>query len=367
MKMGFRWFGERDDSVTLQQIRQIPGVTDVVGALHDLPAGEEWPAERVVALRDQIEAAGLAMRVVESVNVHDDIKIGAPGRDLYIDRYRETVRRLGAIGVEVICYNFMPIFDWLRTELAHRLPDGSFTMAYDHAIASGIDPDTLLVQMAAGSNGFSLPGWEPERLVDLRTLFDRYAGIDGDGLRANLRYFLEGVVDVCEEAGVTMAIHPDDPPHPMFGLPRVVSTAEDLQAVLDMVDHPRNGLTLCTGSLAANPANDVVAIVRRFTPTGRVPFAHLRNIRWTGSGQFHESAHLSREGSLDMVEIVTAFHESGFDGYVRPDHGRMIWGETGRPGYGLYDRALGAMYLQGIWEAVEQSSPTRAPAHGRSR
>lgn len=352
MRMGFRWFGADDDSVTLAQIRQIPGVTDVVGGLHDLPAGEVWPIERVAALRDEVVAAGLRLRVIESVNVHDDIKSGARERDRYIDAYRRTIAHLGAVGVEVICYNFMPIFDWLRTDLWFELPDGSLTMAYDHAIAAAIEPDELLTQMGAGSNGFSLPGWEPERLGDLRALFERYAAIDADALRANLRYFLEGIVDACEEAGVSMALHPDDPPHALFGLPRVVSTGEDLRAVLDMVDSPRNGLTLCTGSLGASPSNDVVDIVRRLVPTGRVPFAHLRNIRWTGEGTFYESAHLSSEGSLDMAAIVTAFVDAGFDGYVRPDHGRMIWGERGRPGYGLHDRALGAMYLQGLWEAI---------------
>lgn len=356
MKMSFRWFGPTDDPIPLAHIRQVPGVENVVGALFDVPVGEVWPTAKIATLKAQVEGAGLALEVIESVNVHDAIKIGAPDRDRYIDAYRATIRNLAQFGIKVVCYNFMPIFDWLRTELSLRLPDGSFAMAYDRALAARVEPGELLDRMASGAGGVMLPGWEPDRLADLERLFRDYEGVDDAALRANLRYFLEGVVPVCEEVGVTMAIHPDDPPHSLFGLPRVVKDVDDLAAILEMVDSPRNALTLCTGSLGENPDNDVVAMIRRFVQLDRVPFAHVRNIKWLGDGSFHESAHLSRTGSLDLYEIVRALYESGFDGYVRPDHGRMIWGEVGRPGYGLYDRALGVAYLNGLWEAVGKAA-----------
>lgn len=355
MRMSFRWFGTKDDPVTLQQIRQIPGVDTVVGALYDVPVGEVWPEDEIVDLKAQIEAAGLRFDVVESVNVHDDIKIGLPSRDRYIENYCTTIERLGRAGVSVICYNFMPVFDWLRTELARPLPDGSTAMAFDATAVEGLSPDQLVTSVREGSNGLQMPGWEPERLAGLQELFHSYEGVGTARLRANLRYFLEGVVPACEKAGITMAIHPDDPPRSLFGLPRVVKNRDDLKAIVDMVDSPSNGLTLCTGSLGENPDNDVPEIIREFVGLGRVAFAHVRNIRHLGAGSFQESAHLSRMGSLDLYRIVQALHDSGFDGYIRPDHGRMIWGETGRPGYGLYDRALGIAYIEGLWEAVDKS------------
>ncbi|MBO3662766.1 mannonate dehydratase [Microbacterium stercoris] len=356
MRMSFRWFGPQDDPVSLEYIRQIPGVRDVVGALYDVPVGEVWPVDKIAALKKQVHDAGLTLEIIESVNIHDDIKIGLPSRDRYIDNYRQTLRNLAEVDVSVICYNFMPVFDWLRTDLWYELPDGSKTMQYDRSISESITPESLLAQYSAEGSRFTLPGWEPERLADLKTLFAKYDGVDADVLRQNLKYFLEGIMPVCEEVGISMAIHPDDPPHPLFGLPRVVSNRDDLRWIVDAVDSPSNGLTLCTGSLGANPANNVVDIVREFAGEGRVPFAHIRNIRWQDEGRFYESAHLSEEGSLDLFDIVRTFHESGFDGFIRPDHGRMIWGETGRAGYGLFDRALGASYLNGLWEAVDKGS-----------
>jgi mannonate dehydratase len=357
MKMSFRWFGEKDDVVPLRYIRQIPGVQTVVGALYDVPVGEVWPENKIATLKKQVSDAGLNLDVIESVNVHDDIKMGATTRDLYIDNYRETIRRLAGVGVKVICYNFMPVFDWLRTDLARRLEDGSTTLHYERAKVATITPEQMLADMETSSNGFSMPGWEPDRLSSLRELFAKYDGLDDAGLADNLKYFLEGVVPVAEEHGIAMAIHPDDPPYKIFGLPRVVNSFDDLSAIVKMVDSPSNGLTVCTGSLGANPENDVEAIMKHFVKLGRVPFAHLRNIRFEGNdGDFSESAHLSSAGALDMYEIVKVMHDAGFDGYVRPDHGRMIWDEIGRPGYGLYDRALGATYLNGLFEAVEKGS-----------
>ena len=356
MQMTFRWFGERDDNVTLAQIRQIPNVEGVVGALYDVPAGEVWPKEKIVSLKSQIETAGMSLEVVESVNIHDDIKIGLPSRDKYIESYRETIENLAGFGVRVICYNFMPVFDWVRTELARVLPDGSTTMAFDQVKADQISPQDMVDLLKSDSNGFVIPGWEPERMRGLKELFEKYEGIDEQELSDNLRYFLEQIIPVCEKFDIKMALHPDDPPRRIFGLPRIVKNFADLNDVIGMVDSPYNALTLCTGSLAENPENDVPALIRYFAGRGRVPFAHVRNIKVLGSNNFQESAHLSKMGSLDMYEIMKVFHDVGFDGYMRPDHGRMIWGEVGRPGYGLYDRAIGVSYLNGLWEAIDKGS-----------
>lgn len=352
MKMTFRWFGAADDTVTLQQIRQVPGVMGVVGALYDVPVGEPWPEASVKALVAQVKAAGLELEVVESVNVHEDIKLGRPGRDRAIEHYLQTLRLLGRFGVRVVCYNFMPVFDWFRTDLAYRLPDGSTALYLDIAEAKSLTAEEVVKRISAHSGGFKLPGWEPERLASLQSLFRAYQGVTADDLRENLRYFLNAVVPVCEEVGMRMALHPDDPPWDIFGLPRIVKDQDSIDRVLALHPSPTHGLTFCSGSLGALRTNDLPTLARRWA--GRIPFAHLRNIRFLPSGNFHESAHLSSEGSLDMFQIVRALVETGFDGYVRPDHGRMIWDEKARPGYGLYDRALGCSYLAGLFEAVEK-------------
>ena len=355
MRMGFRWFGREDDTIPLGYIRQIPGVRHVVGTLMDVPVGEVWPRERIAALKAEIEAAGLALEVIESVNIHDAIKIGLPDRDRCIENYIETIVRLSEAGVKVICYNFMPVFDWVRTDLRYPLPDGSFTMAYRAAMVEGSVED-VLERMNASSGGYRLPGWEAERLADVRALLSAYAEVDEQRLADNFRYFIQAIMPACEQYDVRMAVHPDDPPWSLFGLPRVVSNAADLRRIEGFHESPYNGFTLCTGSLAANPDNDVPAIVREFAGRGKVPFVHLRNLRHTAPGEFHESAHLTSEGSLDMFEIVKALHDTGFQGYARPDHGRDIWGERGRPGYGLHDRAIGINYLLGLWEAITKLS-----------
>jgi len=363
MKMTFRWFGEKDDHIPLSYIKQIPGVSGIAGALFDIPVGFVWPPDRIAALRKTINDSGLELEVIESVNIHEDIKLGLPSRDEYIDRYCETLRNLGEAGIKVVCYNFMPVFDWFRTDLAKVLPDGSNALYYDAFEAGQLTPAGIVARFAEGAKGISLPGWEPERLARLAWLFESYAGFTEDDLFANLGYFLKAVVPVCEEAGIRMAIHPDDPPWPIFGLPRIVTSQKNLRRILSLVDSPANSLTLCSGSLGSNPANDIPAIVREFSGQGRVAFAHIRNIRFTGGGSFTESAHQSSEGSLDLYEIIRAFHETGFDGYIRPDHGRMIWDEKGRPGYGLYDRAIGISYINGIWEALDRQKTNTHRSH----
>ncbi|WP_437978916.1 mannonate dehydratase [Sorangium sp. So ce295] len=357
MKMTFRWYGE-NDPVKLEYIRQIPGIYGIVSAICDVPVGEVWPVERLQALRARVEGVGLRFEVVESVPVHEDIKLGKPTRERLIDNFCQNIRNCAAAGVKVICYNFMPVFDWTRTEMARELPDGSLTLAFDAAAVAGIDPE----------QGISLPGWDASyKPEQLRAVLDEYKNVGEGALWEHLEHFLRRVIPVAEEVGVRMAMHPDDPPRPIFGLPRIVKNRDDLMRLVKTVDSPANGITLCSGSLGADLCNNIVSLVREFGGMGRIPFGHLRNVAVQENGTFFESSHLSCEGSLDMAAIVKAYHDVGFDGYVRPDHGRMIWGETGKPGYGLYDRALGLVYLNGLWEATCKLSPgpaAKAPTAG---
>ncbi|MCL2567213.1 MAG: mannonate dehydratase [Alphaproteobacteria bacterium] len=354
MKMTMRWYGKDFDSIPLEYIKQIPNMSGIVGTLFDVPAGELWSKEKIKELKDTINAAGLELEVIESVNIHEDIKLGLPSRDKYIENYKQTIKNLAEFGIKVICYNFMPVFDWMKTEMAYKLPDGSTTMAFFKA---GVDktPEEVAKEVLEKNQGTILPGWEPERLAHVSSLIKQYQGVSEENLRENLKYFLQQVIPVCSSVDVKMAIHPDDPPYSIFGLPRIVKNHQDLDFICSAVDSKYNGITLCTGSIGEDPANDVVAIVAEFTKRDRIHFTHLRNIKFVGDGKdCYESAHFSPCGSLDMFKIVEALYDNGFSGYIRPDHGRMIWGETGRYGYGLYDRALGSMYLTGLWEALEK-------------
>lgn len=345
MKITFRWYGEKDP-VTLEKIRQIPVMSGVVSAIYDVPVGEVWPEDRIATLKNQINNAGLEFEVVESVPVHEKIKLGTRDCERLIENYAENIRRLGRAGVKVICYNFMPVFDWLRSDLEHKLSDGSHALAYDNETVLSLNP---------AESELSLPGWdESYTRVELRGLLEEYRQVDEERLWLNLERFLARVIPVAEKAGIKMAIHPDDPPWGIFGLPRIITNEENLNRFLHLYDSPANGLTFCTGSLGADAGNDLPAMIRRFGGEGRIHFAHLRNIRVIGEKRFEECAHPTACGSLDMYEIVKSLYESGFAGYVRPDHGRMIWGEQGRYGYGLHDRALGATYLLGLWEAIRR-------------
>lgn len=340
MKLSFRWYGPHDP-VTLKQIAQIPGMHSIVSAVYDTPAGDVWPRESIRAIADAAAAHRLVFDVVESVPVHEEIKLGSSQAPDLIDVYCENLRRLGEAGIRCVCYNFMPVFDWLRSDLARQAPDGSNSLAYDEAAVLAMNP-------AAG--GLSLPGWDESYTPDgLRVLLARYEAVGEEQLWRNLHTFLEAVIPAAAGAGIKMAIHPDDPPWGIFGLPRIIKNQDSLDKFLKLVDCPENGLTFCTGSLGADPDNDLPAMIRRYE--GRIHFVHLRNIQRTGHRCFHEVGHLSSCGSLDMAAIVRALRQTGFDGYIRPDHGRMIWGEHGKPGYGLFDRALGAAYINGLWEA----------------
>jgi mannonate dehydratase len=353
--MTLRWFGLDMDPIPLQYIKQIPGVTGVVSSLMDIPAGETWPMERIAKLKNEAAAAGLEMEAIESVNVHEDIKLGLPSRDRYIENYIDTLRNLGKAGVKLVCYNFMPVFDWTRSDLAKELPDGSTALAYDEEIIGKIkNPQEFAEQIQKSSAGFEMPGWEPERMAELKKLFSQYEGIGRKELTANLKYFLEAIIPIAAEMDIKMAIHPDDPPWDIFGLPRIATSKEDFDAIIGLVDNPYNGITLCSGSLGSNPKNDIPSIVRYFGEKKRIHFAHIRNLKIHRHGVFNETSHFSSDGSFDMYEIMKAYYDTGFTGYARPDHGRMIWGEKGRAGYGLYDRALGVTYLNGLWEALRK-------------
>ena len=320
--------------------------------MHNLPAGEAWELDDIMKMKSEIEKAGLTMECIESVNVHEDIKIGLPTRDKYIENYKTSIRNLAKAGVKVICYNFMPVFDWTRTDLAMDMGDGATCLSYDGVQIEGKSPEQMFKDIDDNSNGYAMPGWETERMPEIKELFEKYKGVTSDDLWNNLKYFLDAIMPVCEECDVKMAIHPDDPPWDIFGLPRIIKDRESLKKLLELVPSKYNGLTFCTGSLGASSKNDLPAMIREFGD--RIYFAHLRNVNVVDN-HFNETAHESNTGSLDMYEIVKALQDVGFDGYIRPDHGRMIWGEVARPGYGLYDRALGVAYLNGLWEAVKKS------------
>ncbi|WP_208586629.1 mannonate dehydratase [Gracilibacillus suaedae] len=350
MRMVFRWFGEGNDSVTLSQIKQIPGVEGIVWALHDIPPGEIWPQDRIYEVKQQVDRYGLHLDVVESVNIHESIKLGRADRDRYITNYIETIKNLAAVNVKVICYNFMPVFDWVRTDLFGSLPDQSTALFYEKAKVTDMDPLELVEKIAANPD-YTMPGWEPERLETLKDLFAAYRHVTEDDLIDHLRYFLQKVIPVCEEYDIKLAIHPDDPPWEIFGLPRIVTTQERLRNIMRLVPSEYNGITLCSGALGVRRDNDIVSMIHEFQD--RIHFAHIRNVKLFDNGNFIETSHRTNDGSIGIDEIVRAYHDINFTGYTRPDHGRHIWDEQCRPGYGLYDRALGIMYLWGLWDAYQ--------------
>lgn len=354
MEMTFRWYGTEFDTVKLKQIRQIPGVTGVITTLYDTAPGEVWSRERIHALKSEVEAAGLKLSGIESVNIHDAIKIGAPEREQYIANYIETLQNLGKEDIHLVCYNFMPVFDWTRTELARVRPDGSTVMAYTQEAVDALDPEKMFESIAQDTNGTVMPGWEPERMANVKQLFELYKDIDDEKLFENLKYFLEKIMPVCDEYDINMAIHPDDPAWSVFGLPRIIINKENILRMMKMVDNPHNGVTFCSGSYGTNLENDLPDMIRSLK--GRIHFAHVRNLKFISPTNFEEASHLSSDGTFDMYEIMKALYDIGFTGPIRPDHGRMIWDEVAMPGYGLYDRALGATYLNGLWEAIDKTA-----------
>lgn len=350
MKITFRWYG-LDDPIALQYIRQIPAVSGIVSAIYDVPVGEIWPIDKILHLKKGIEEKGLSLSVIESIPVHEDIKLGLSTRDEYIDNYIQSIRNMGQAEIPVLCYNFMPVFDWTRTDLEKVLEDGSNALSYDHeeALKINLEKDSL-----------SLPGWGAHYTrEELNRLLNLYHERDEEAIWQNLSYFLKAVVPEAEKAGVKMAIHPDDPPWSIFGLPRIITDEAALTRLTQIVDSPSNGITFCTGSLGPNSKMNLTRALDKFSAQEKVHFVHMRNIKREGDHSFHETKHLSASGDVDMFAIMKTLHENNFTGFIRPDHGRMIWGETGKPGYGLYDRALGAMYIEGLREAVERFSKTK--------
>ena len=341
MKMTFRWYGE-SDCIPLSYIRQIPNMSGVVTAVYDVPVGEVWPCDKIARLKELCERADLEMEVIESVPVHEDIKLGKPSRDRLIANYAETIRNLGKFGVRCICYNFMPVFDWFRTDLHYVQKNGAVCLAYKQADFEKLDKHNL-----------RLPGWDESYTPEeLGGLLKEYENISHEQLFENLVYFLNGIMPACDETGINMAIHPDDPPWDIFGLPRIVTGAESYEKMINAVPNIHNGFTFCTGSLGAGRFNDLPKMAEKYAK--RIYFAHLRQLKFVNETDFYENGHQTQDGNVDIYAIVKALEENGFTGYVRPDHGRNIWGEEGKPGYGLYDRALGAAYLSGLFEAVRK-------------
>ncbi len=380
-----RWFGPAD-TVTLAEIRQT-GASAVFSALHEIPYGEAWPVEAIARHRAAVAAAGLTWRVVESVPVHESIKTRHGDWERHLENYRVTLERLGAAGVNVVIYNFMPVMDWVRTELAYKLPDGTETLYYEAAKFAAFE---LFALQRPGAESDFPPArqvaakafWDSQTpaqreafirqtldlfpgvrlgltLDDFRAMLARYAGIDAAKLKDHLRLFLEAVVPTAERAGVRLAIHPDDPPFSVLGLPRIVSTEADLAEVLAMVDSPANGLCFCSGSLSARADNDVTAIARRFA--GKIHAAHLRSVQRNASGDFYEANHL--EGEVDMPAVVKVLLEEQAKRRTagradcriafRPDHGHMMLDDFNRakptcPGYPLTGRLRGLAELRGL-------------------
>lgn len=354
MEMTLRWYGSKYDTVTLQQIRQIPGVTGVITTLYGKDVGEVWEKDEIRELVKEVEASGLHISGIESVNIHESIKTGAAGREVYIDNYIKTLENLAKNNIRLVCYNFMPVFDWTRTELSRKRPDGSYVLAYTQEAVDKLNPEKMFESIAEDTNGTVMPGWEPERMARVKELFAMYRDVDNERLFENLKYFLDCIMPTCDKYNINMAIHPDDPAWSVFGLPRIITCKENILRMMHMVDNPHNGVTFCSGSYGTNQENNLPDMIRSLK--GRIHFAHVRNLKFNSPTDFEEAAHLSSDGSFDMYEIMKALYDIGFDGPIRPDHGRMIWDETAMPGYGLYDRALGAAYLNGLWEAIGKGS-----------
>ena len=388
MEATWRWFGPKDP-ISLADIR-VTGATGVVTALHEVPTGAPWTAAAIAGRKEMVEASGLSWSVVESVPVHEDIKAGRPGRDRWIGAYQESVRNLAANGIDTVCYNFMPVLDWTRTDLRHIMADGSWALRFDQDAFAAFDLFILARTGAAGEYDVAqltaarayydnlpprgreqltatiiagLPGSaEAYTLESLRQMLASYADIDAGALRENLGYFLRAVVPVAAEVGLRLAIHPDDPPRSLLGLPRVVSTASDIQALMDAAPSVANGLTFCTGSLGVRADNDLVAMAARFAP--RIYFAHLRSTqREQTPRSFHEADHLG--GDVDMVGVIAALvteeRRREADGgpriALRPDHGHQLLDDQHResnPGYSLIGRLKGLAELRGVELAVRR-------------
>ena len=326
---------------------------------HALQQRDRLLLQRIEEVKKEADEYDFNIDVVESVNVHEDIKLGLPTRDEYIENYKKTIEKLAKVGVKVICYNFMPVFDWTRTDLYKPVGDGSNALFYEKKLVEGNSPQEVIDRILKGAGEKTMPGWEPERMAKIKESLEAYKNVTEEDIWSNLKYFLEQIVPVAEINDIKMAIHPDDPPWSIFGLPRLMINKENLRRFLKLVDSKYSGLTLCTGSLGPSLSNNLPEIIREFHD--RIYFGHIRNVKVFENGDFIETAHRDCHGSVDVYEVLKAYHDNGFDGYIRPDHGRHLWGEEKdcRPGYGLYDRALGVMYMLGIWDSLERCKKIR--------
>lgn len=385
MEKTWRWFGKKD-KITLSTLRQI-GVEGIVTALHDVPNGEIWTVEAINDLKRYIESYGMRWSVVESLPVCEAIKYAGPERDQLIENYKVSLANLGKCGVKTVCYNFMPVIDWVRTDLQHPWPDGSSSLYYDRVRFAYFD--TRILQREGAEKDYTeeelrkvaeldkvITEAEKDELVDaiivktqgfvngniregdknpvaiFKRLLSLYDGIDRDALRENMRYFLSAIMPVCEEYGVNMCVHPDDPPFQILGLPRIVTNEEDIDWFLRAVDNPHNGLTFCAGSLSAGEHNDTRELAKKFAK--RTHFVHLRSTAAMPGGNFIESSHLSGRGHL--IDLIRIFEQENPGLPMRVDHGRMMLGDEDKgynAGYSFHGRMFALAQVEGMMAVVE--------------
>lgn len=388
MEKTWRWFG-KNDKITLPMLRQI-GVEGIVTALHEIPNGEVWPLEAILNQKTYIETYGLRWSVVESLPVSEAIKYGGAERDNLIENYKKSLINLGKAGVKTVCYNFMPVIDWIRTDLEHLWENETSSLYFDKIRFAYFD--CLILQRAEAEKDYTvnelkqmyeldkvITDAEKEELVDtiiIKTqgfvngnikngdknpvdtfhhLLAPYKGIDRDALRENLRYFLQAIMPVCDEYGINMCIHPDDPPFPVLGLPRIVTCEEDIAWILHAVNNPHNGLTFCAGSLSAGLHNNVPALARMFAH--RTHFVHLRSTNAFPNGNFIEASHLG--GRAHIIELIRIFEKERPGVPMRVDHGRMMLGDTDKgynPGYSFHGRMMALAQIEGMMAVVNDES-----------
>lgn len=388
MEKTWRWFG-RKDKITLPMLRQI-GVEGIVTALHDVPNGEVWTLESILDLKKYIEDAGLRWSVVESLPVSEAIKYAGQERDHLIDNYIVSLENLGKAGIKTICYNFMPVIDWIRTDLDYKLPDGTSTLFFDKIrfayfeifilkrkdaekdyseeelgkvyeldkTITGKEKDQLVDTIIVKTQGFingNIKEGDQNPVAIFNRLLNLYNGIDKNALRENLRYFLNRIMPVCEKYGINMSIHPDDPPRQVLGLPRIVTDMEDIQWILDAVDNPHNGLTFCAGSLSSGVQNDVPAMARKFAE--RTRFVHLRSTNILQDGNFIEAPHL--EGRGHLIELAKIFERENPSLPMRVDHGRLMLDDADKgynPGYSFHGRMYALAQIDGVISTIRALS-----------